>query len=70
MSGKVQSWIFRIIAVVGIAVCGILYFLNIMPNATINDIVILFISIYAIGAGAIDLNILVDKFVKRIGDKE
>lgn len=65
MSGKVQSWIFRIIAVVGITTCGVLHFLNIMPNTSIKDIIILFISIYGIGAGAIDLNILVDKLVKK-----
>lgn len=65
MKAKVLSKIFKVAVAVGILTSAILKWVEVLPNATIADICVLWSVIYGLGAGTIDLNILVDKFTNK-----
>ena len=44
-------------------VCAILKWAGILPNASMGEICMLWATVYGLGAGTIDLNIMFDKFV-------
>ena len=60
-SAKTMSKIFKVIAVVGIVVCHIFKWLGKL-NAESKEICFMFAWVYGLGAGTIDLNIMLDKF--------
>lgn len=62
MEAKVISKVFKFIAAIGAVVCAVLKWLNILPNATVAEIVALWAAVYGLGAGTIDANIIIDKF--------
>ena len=62
MEAKVISKVFKFIAATGIILCAVLKWLDIMPNATAGEIVMIWSAVYGVGAGTIDLNIMFDKF--------
>ena len=43
--------------------CAILKWAGILPNASMGEICMLWATVYGLGAGTIDLNIMFDKFV-------
>lgn len=63
LTAKAISKIFKFISSIGIVACAVLKWVNVMPNATIGEICILWACVYGLGAGTIDLNIMFDKFV-------
>lgn len=60
---KTISKIFKLVCGLGMAVCAILKWCNILPSASIAEIVTLWACIYGVCAGTIDLNIILDKVV-------
>ena len=64
-TAKSISKIFKFVATLGIVACAILKWLNLMPNASIGEICMIWSCVYALGAGTIDLNIMFDKFLKK-----
>lgn len=62
LTAKTISKIFKFVSTVGIVVCAVLKWVNIMPNATVAEICMVWSCVYALGAGTIDLNIMFDKF--------
>ena len=60
-SAKVMSKIFKVIAVLGIIICHIFKWLGKL-NAESSEICFMFAWVYGLGAGTIDLNIIIDKF--------
>ena len=62
MDAKNISKIYKLIAPLGAIICAVLKWLGILPGASINEICTLWACIYAIGAGTIDANIIIDKF--------
>lgn len=60
-SAKTMSKIFKVVAVVGIVVCHIFKWLGKL-NAESKEICFMFAWVYGLGAGTIDLNIIIDKF--------
>lgn len=62
LTAKTISKIFKFISTIGIVTCAVLKWVNVMPNATIGEISILWACVYGLGAGTIDLNIMFDKF--------
>ena len=58
---KVMSKIFKVVAVAGIIVCHILKW-NKKLYAESSDICFMWAVVYGVGAGTIDLNIIIDKF--------
>lgn len=65
MTAKILSKIFKVVTVIGIISCAILKWVDVLPNASVADICILWAVVYGLGAGTIDLNILVDKFTNK-----
>lgn len=63
MEAKNISKIYKIIAPLGAIICAVLKWIGIFQTATIGEICTLWASVYAIGAGTIDANIIIDKFV-------
>lgn len=62
ISAKTISKIFKFVATVGAVVCAVLKWVGVMPGATIGEICSLWSVVYALGAGTIDANIIIDKF--------
>ena len=60
-SAKVMSKIFKVVAVLGIIICHIFKWLGKL-NAESSEICFMFAWVYGLGAGTIDLNIIIDKF--------
>ena len=60
-SAKTLSKIFKVLTVVGIIVCHIFKWLGKL-NAESSEICFMFAWVYGLGAGTIDLNIMLDKF--------
>ena len=60
-SAKTMSKIFKVIAVLGIITCHILKWCGIL-NAESGEICFMWAVVYGLGAGTIDLNIMLDKF--------
>lgn len=61
---KIISKIFKIVSAVGIATCAILKWVGVMPGATITEICAVWSVIYGLGAGTIDINLMLEKFSK------
>jgi hypothetical protein len=61
---KIISKIFKIVSAVGIAACAILKWVGVMPGATITEICAVWSVIYGLGAGTIDINLMLEKFSK------
>ncbi len=62
-SAKNMSKIFKTIAVLGIIACHILKWCGKL-NAESTEICFMWAVVYGVGAGTIDLNIIIDKFRK------
>lgn len=62
LTAKTISKIFKFVSTIGIVACAVLKWLNIMPNATVGEICMVWACVYGLGAGTIDLNIMFDKF--------
>lgn len=60
---KTISKIFKFVAAGGIIVCSVLKWMNIMPGATIGEICGAWAVVYGLGAGTIDVNLILDKFM-------
>ena len=60
-SAQTMSKIFKVIAVLGIIACHILKWCGIL-NAESGEICFMWAVVYGLGAGTIDLNIMLDKF--------
>ena len=71
MTGKVLSKIFKVVCAAGIVVHATLKWMNIMPDATVGEICAIWATVYGLGAGTIDANIMIDKFkgVKKDDDE-
>lgn len=63
LTAKAISKIFKLIAPLGMITCAILKWAGILPNASMGEICMLWATVYGLGAGTIDLNIMFDKFV-------
>ena len=61
-SAKNISKFFKFIASIGVIVCAVLKWLNVLPNATIGEICVAWSVVYGLGAGTIDANLMIDKF--------
>ena len=61
LTAKTLSKIFKILAVVGIIVCHIFKWLGKL-TAESSEICFMWAWVYGLGAGTIDLNIMLDKF--------
>ena len=62
VKAKTISKIFKFVAAVGIIACAVLKWLGIMPNANAGEICAVWAMVYGIGAGTIDINLMLDKF--------
>lgn len=62
ITAKTISKIFKFVAAIGAILCAVLKWINVMPNASVGEICALWGTIYGIGAGTIDANIMIDKF--------
>lgn len=56
------SKFFKFVATAGIIACAFAKWLGRLPNCEMNEIVLVWASVYGIGAGTIDFNIMLDKF--------
>ena len=63
VEAKSLSKLFKIFTGVGLLTCAILKWRGLLPNATIGEICMLWSVVYGLGAGTIDFNLIVDKFV-------
>ncbi len=63
LTAKMISKIFKFLSAFGIIACAILKWLSILPDAGIGEICTAWAVVYGIGAGTIDANIMIDKFV-------
>ena len=63
LTAKRISKFFKFVSTIGIVICAVLKWLDVMPNATIGEICMMWACVYGLGAGTIDLNIMFDKFV-------
>lgn len=61
ITAKTMSKIFKVVAVIGIIVCHILKWLGKL-TAESSEICFMWAWVYGLGAGTIDLNIIIDKF--------
>ena len=64
LPAKTLSKIMKIVAVVGVVICHILKWLDVL-HAESSEICQMWACVYALGAGSIDLNIVLDKFRKQ-----
>ena len=62
LKAKTLSKIVKVFAVAGLVACAALKWLGIMPNATTGELCAIWATVYGLGAGTIDLNIIFDKF--------
>lgn len=60
-SAKTMSKIFKVLAVIGIIACHILKWIGWIEAET-TEICFMWAVVYGLGAGTIDLNIMLDKF--------
>lgn len=63
VEAKSLSKLFKIFTGVGLLTCAILKWCSLLPNATMGEICMLWSVVYGLGAGTIDFNLIVDKFV-------
>lgn len=64
LSAKSISKVFKFVSAAGIIVCAVLKWLGVMSNASMGEICTAWTVIYGLGAGTIDLNIMLDKFAR------
>ena len=62
LSAKTISKIFKFVSAAGIVICAVLKWIGLMPNASVGEICAVWATVYGLGAGTIDLNIMFDKF--------
>lgn len=62
-AAKSLSKAFKVVSVAGIVACSALKWLGVMPEATVGEVCATWAVAYGIGAGTIDLNIALDKFL-------
>lgn len=62
ISAKAISKIFKFLSAGGIITCAVLKWSGILPNAGAGEICMIWAAVYGIGAGTIDMNIMLDKF--------
>ena len=67
MSAKTISKVLKVVASVGIVICAVLKWLDVLPMASAGEICMVWACVYGVGAGTIDLNIMFDKFVSSSG---
>lgn len=65
LKAKSLSKMFKVVSVLGLITCGILKWLNVLPKASIGEICALWATVYGLGAGTIDANIIIDKFISK-----
>ena len=63
LSAKTISKIFKFVSTAGLVTCAVLKWLGGMPNATEGGICMIWSVAYGLGAGTIDLNVTLDKFL-------
>lgn len=63
ITAKAISKFFKFMCTSGTVVCAVLKWVGVMPNATILEICLVWAFVYGLGAGTIDINIILDKFV-------
>lgn len=61
-SAKNISKLFKFIAPTGLVICAFLKWLGVLPNATATEIILIWVTVYGLGAGTIDANLMIDKF--------
>ena len=64
LTAKTISKIFKFIATAGVVISAVLKWAGIMPNATAGEICTIWVTVYGLGAGTIDFNIMLDKFTE------
>lgn len=62
MTAKTISKVFKFIATGGLVVSAVLKWAGILPNANAGEICMIWATVYGLGAGTVDLNIMFDKF--------
>ncbi|HBB42502.1 MAG TPA: hypothetical protein DCZ74_03215 [Treponema sp.] len=62
LHAKTLSKIMKIAAVAGLVACSVLKWLGFMPGATVGEVCMVWATVYGLGAGTIDLNLIIDKF--------
>ena len=62
LTAKTVSKVFKFVATGGLVACAVLKWAGVLPNATAGDICLIWATVYGLGAGTIDLNIMFDKF--------
>lgn len=62
LTAKKISKAFKFIATVGLVVSAVLKWAGILPNASAGEICMIWATVYGLGAGTVDLNIMFDKF--------
>jgi len=67
---KVISKIYKFVSPLGVLVCAILKWIGVMPEATVGEIAAVWSTIYGLGAGTIDVNLMLEKlsYVKNRSD--
>ncbi len=62
LKAKTISKLFKFVAPIGLVICAFLKWIGILPNATIPEIILVWVFVYGLGAGTIDVNLIIDKF--------
>lgn len=65
LSAKNISKIYKFVAPLGCLVCFVLMWTGIFKNATVGDIGAAWAIIYGLGAGTIDVNLMLEKFSRK-----
>lgn len=63
-TAKNLSKLFKVFSVLGLVTCAILKWTNVLTHGEIWEMCGLWATVYGLGAGTIDANIIIDKFVK------
>ncbi|MCQ2594829.1 MAG: hypothetical protein MJ196_06150 [Treponemataceae bacterium] len=66
LKAKTISKAFKALASAGMVISAALKWAGILPGATIGEVCTLWAAFYAVGAGTIDANIIIDKFTKGV----
>lgn len=64
LKAKTISKIFKFVSVIGLITTFIVKWLGVF-NAEAGEICLAWITVYGVGAGTIDLNIVIDKFINK-----
>lgn len=65
LAAKTISKVFKFVSTAGIILCSLAKWTGKMPDASAAEICMIWAAVYGLGAGTIDLNILLDKFSGR-----